>query len=83
MSYLGAKLLNFYDNSKLSNVKYSTFSKKNLELRNKCPIFAVSFLISSFTKSLVEVGSVLNQPHFFEKNLVVCKKNRTFAADNS
>ena len=43
MSYLGAKLLNFYDNSKLSNVKYSTFSKKNLVLRNKCLIFAVSF----------------------------------------
>ena len=83
MSYLGAKLLNFYDNSKLSNVKYSTFSKKNLELRNKCPIFAVSFLISSFTKSLVEVGSVLHQPHFFKKNLVVCQKMRTFAADNS
>lgn len=43
MSYLGAKLLKFYDNSKLSNVKYSTFSKKNLVLRNKCLIFAVSF----------------------------------------
>ncbi len=35
MSYLGAKLLNFYDNSKLSNVKYSTFSKKNFNfMRN-------------------------------------------------
>ena len=43
MSYLDAKLLNFYDNSKLSNVKYSTFSKKNLVFRKKRLIFAVSF----------------------------------------
>ena len=47
------------------------------------PYFCRIFLISNFTKSLVEVGSVMHQPHFFKKNLVVCQKMRTFAADNS